>query len=163
MNNQSVEQLLDDCSSDLTSAISIISSLGRTSNVVSYLNKYAIIKACGTIEVAFKSIITDYCVYRSKQQVKNYINSKVKDGSMNPSYSNICGLLKAFDPNWNAVFKTQIDHHPDKDKILSGIQSLVDLRNDFAHGGNPQASITDSFTYFIEARKMIEILDGIVT
>ena len=56
MNNQSVEQVLDDCTSDLTSAISIISSLGRTSNVVSYLNKYAIIKACGTIEVAFKSV-----------------------------------------------------------------------------------------------------------
>jgi hypothetical protein len=163
MHNKSVEQLLNECFSDLENARAIIISLGSTSNVVPYLNKYSVIRACGTIEVAFKSIITDFCAYRSKQQIKNYINGKIKDGSMNPSYTNICGLLKMFDSTWNSSFKSAMDIHPDKTKILTGVQSLVDSRNEFAHGGNPSTSISDTIKYFIEARKMIELLDSIIT
>jgi hypothetical protein len=162
MNNTSVKQFLDDSLTDLNNAMAIVSSMGPTSNIVPYLNKYSVIKACGAIEIAFKSIVTDFCVYRSKQQIKNYINNKVKDSSMNPSYSNICNLLKLFNDDWNKEFKQKIDSCPDKSQILTALQSLVDSRNDFAHGGNPTTSIKDSIDYYVEAVKMIEILDSIV-
>lgn len=162
MNNNSVQQLIDECLSDLTNAMAIVTSIGSSSNVVPYLNKYSVIRACGTIEVAFKAIITDYCVYRSKPQLKNYVSLKVKDSSMNPSYSNICGLLKSFDDSWCNQLKQQLEVHPDKSKILSALKSLVDSRNDFAHGGNPTISLNDSIGYYKEAVKLIDILDNII-
>jgi len=162
MNNLSVKQLIDESLTDLNNAMAIVSSMGPTSNIVQYLNKYSVIKACGAIEIAFKSIITDYCVYRSKQQLKNFLNTKIKDSAINPSYSNICALLKSFDENWNIQFKQQMNAHPERDQIFSALKSLVDSRNDFAHGGNPTTSIRDSIDYYTYAVKMIEILDSIV-
>lgn len=163
MNNQSVKQILDDTFDDLSNALAIVTSNGATSPEVPYINKYSVIKACGAIEISFKALVTDCCNYKAKQQIKNYINTKVKEGSMNPSYSNICGLLKSFDTNWNESFKKMINLHPDKNQILTSLDSLVASRNEFAHGGNPTASIVDSIRYYTEAIKMIEILDIILT
>ena len=162
MNNNQVEMLLDDTKEDLKRVKVIIDSLGISSNIVPYLNKYAIIKACGAMEVAFKSIIADTCNKRSKRQVKKFINNKVRENSMNPSYGNICKTLGAFDDEWKKEFKHDINTHNDKTIIHTSIQSLVDARNSFAHGGNPGVTINDTLLYFENFRKAIEILDIVV-
>lgn len=76
MNNTDVQQLLDNCDVELTHIASIITSLGGTNLTVPYLNKYSVIKSCGTIEISFKTLIADYCSKRSKSQVKNFLNKK---------------------------------------------------------------------------------------
>jgi hypothetical protein len=84
MNNSDVEKSLLDCEDDLVRVRSIIDSMGIMSNVVPYLNKYAIIRACGAIEVGFKTILADCCSNGANSQVKNFINAKVRESSMNP-------------------------------------------------------------------------------
>ena len=163
MNNSDVLIVLDECQSDLSKVETIIDSLGQTSSIVPYLTKYAIIKACGTIEVAHKSIIADYCSKRSKKQLKTFVDNKVRDSSRNPSYSNICALLQEFDDEWKDDFKSQIDVHADKSEILTSLGSLVDARNDFAHGGNPTLTISDVIKYYRYCRIAVEIIDNIVT
>lgn len=37
------------------------------------------------------------------------------------------------------TFKTKIDDEPSKANLLTSLQSLVDARNDFAHGGIPSS------------------------
>jgi hypothetical protein len=162
MNNQDVLLLLNETQIDIDNAHSICLSLGMTSNVVQYLNKYSIIKACGTIEVAYKSIISDYCIRRAKKQVKEFINQTIRESSSNPSYSNICSTLKKFDAAWHSKFKSKLDTHPEKSKIMSSLESLVEARNDFAHGGNPTLTITDINAYYKNSLKLIEILDEII-
>lgn len=98
MNNPEVQRLLDDCSTELSQVKTLIDNLGVASNnIAPYLTKYSLIRACGTIEQAFKSIVCDFCSRRSKKQVKRFLEQHVRDSSMNPSYSNICKLLKQFD------------------------------------------------------------------
>lgn len=162
MNNTAVEALLDDSDQNLLDALAIVNSLGGAAKVVPYLNQYSIIRACGTIEIAFKQIISDFCSHRSMPQINNFINAKVKDSSMNPSYDNIYKLLKTFDETWCKEFKDQINLHPDKSQILFALKSLVDSRNDFAHGGNPTTSITDAIDYYTHAKKLIIVLDSVV-
>lgn len=160
MNNVEVQRLLDNCSTELSQLKILIDGLGVASNIAPYLTKYSLIRACGTIEQAFKSIICDFCSRRSKKQVKRFIEQRVRDSSMNPSYSNICKLLKDFDEDWLTEFKTSINNSPDKTTWMTSLQSLVDARNDFAHGGNPSASIGDVIIYYQHSRAVIEALDS---
>jgi len=134
----------------------------HTSNIVPYINKYCIIRACGSIEIAFKTIIADFINRRSKIQIKNYINKYVRENSSNPSYDNICKLLKSFDSSWNTNFKSEVNKHPDKSKIMTSIESLVDARNEFAHGGNPNIPVQSTIDYFYDGKTLIEILDTII-
>lgn len=163
MNNSEVLRALDECEADLLAVKAIVDSLGYASNIVPYLSKYAIIRACGTIETAFKGIIADHCSKRAKQQVKTFIGRKVRESSTNPSYDNICRVLGDFDPDWKEAFKQQIKIHPDKSILLTSIQSLVDARNDFAHGGNPGLTISDTVNYFGHCRTVLIVLDDIVS
>ncbi len=162
MNNTDVEQQLNNCQLELTNIQSIITGLGVTSNIVPYLTKYSVIRACGSIESAFKTVIADYCEHRSKRQVKRFISKRIREGSANPSFDMICRFLGEFDENWKTNFKNQLNLEPNKQNIKDSLQSLVDARNDFAHGGNPSASINDVISYYGNSRKIIEIMDQVI-
>lgn len=162
MNNHDVEKTLRECHDELSQIFTLIDSLGNTSNAVPHLTKYAIIKSCGTIELAYKSIIADYCSYQGKTQVKHYLTQKIRKGSFNPSYQNIIRMLKDFDDNWKRTFQQKINKDADKNKLLVSLSSLVNARNEFAHGGNPTLTMKDVMTYFSYSKKMMELLDDVV-
>ena len=64
---------------------------------------------------------------------------------------------------WKNAFKTSVNINSDSSALHTSLQSLVDARNDFAHGGNPTVTITDIINYFADSRKVIEILDSIIS
>lgn len=162
MNNQDVEQELNRCQSELNQVKQLIDSLGLASSISPYLTKYSIIRACGVIETSFKSIIADFCSLRSKRQVKRFISKRVREGSANPSLDNIYKFLGDFDSVWKDGLKAKINLEPNRDNLRTSIESLVSARNEFAHGGNPNVSITDILTYFQHSRRIIELLDEVV-
>ena len=162
MNNSFVEQLLNSCATELDHVKTLVTAHGVASAISPYLTKYAIIRACGVIEQSFKTIIADYCSSRSKKQIKRYVNLKVREASSNPSYETICRYLKDFDEDWNLLFKDRINGDVNKAQILSSLTSLVEARNDFAHGGSPGSSINDIYNYFVHARQIIEHMDQVV-
>lgn len=144
MNNSDVQLLLTNCDSELAHIETIITGLG------------------GTIEIAFKPLIADFCSKRSKPQVKNFLNKRVRENSANPSYQRILQILAEFDGNWVTTFKTQMQSLANYNSITSSVQSLVDARNDFAHGGNPTITFADIKNYFDEAKQLILTLDNVI-
>lgn len=162
MNNNAVRDNLDDCAAELAHLETLIIGLGPASAAVPYLTKYSIIKACGTVEQAFKTLIADFCDRRSKRQVKRFIQVRVRDASSNPSYGNMCKYLKDFDVDWHAQFKLRMDADVDRAQLLASLESLVDMRNDFAHGGNPSATIGDVMDYFRHSRQILAHVDAVV-
>lgn len=163
MNNGAAEKILDDCMADLSEVDKIIRDLRATSNAVPYLTRFAVIRACGAIELALKTIVADYCDRESKQQVRNYFSNRVRETALIPSYDNICKFLKLFDENWNDTFKNLIGERPNASNLRESLLALVTARNLFAHGGNPISSIGDILRYFKEAREIIEVVDSVVT
>lgn len=159
MNNPDVDLLLGQCRAELTHVQDSINTLGLTSPVAPYLTKYAVIRACGVVEVSFKALIADFCNKRSKKQVKRYIALKITRSSANPSHNKIVEMLDQFDENWKKTYKSNIGTDPDKNHLLDSLQSLVDARNEFAHGGNPTLSINDVIKHFDHARKVLEHVD----
>ncbi len=79
-----------------------------------------------------------------------------------PSYSRILQILGEFDGNWVTQFRTQMQALPNYSTITSSIQSLVDARNDFAHGGNPTITFTDIKNYFDDSKQLIVTLDNVI-
>lgn len=162
MNNADVNLHLSQCRNELDHINDSIRALGITSPVSPYLTKYAVIRACGAIEVSFKNIVVDFCSKRSKKQVKRFIYMRVAKGSANPSQDNILNILNQFDEDWKKAYKTNLNADPDKQQLIDSLQSLVDARNDFAHGGNPTLSIADVLAHFDNAKKVIEHIDRVI-
>lgn len=162
MNNQEAQSSIDKCHEELRTIRTLIETLlGHTSPIIPYLTKYAIVRACGTIEFCFKTIIADLHA-GNIPQVANYIDNTIRYSSMNPSISNICGTLKKFDEDWNSSFKERLKNHPDYERIKDSIDSLNNARNSFAHGGTPTSSFENVRSYFNDTVVIIEILDDIV-
>jgi hypothetical protein len=162
MNNVDVERSLNDCAAELGNVKGIIVTLGPLHAGVPFLTKYALIKACGTIEQAFKSVIADHCSRNSSPQIGRFLDVRVRQSATNPSWNRICRLLSEFDENWHKSVMDAVSNHCEKDRIMTSLKSLVDARNDFAHGGSPSATIADVMQYFGHGRLVIEILDNVV-
>lgn len=162
MNNSNVQLLLTNCEAELTHINAIIAQLGGTDLIVPYLNKYSVIKSCGTIEISFKTLIADFCSKKSTPQVKNFINKRIRENSTNPSYGRIIQVMKDFDKKWVTNFQTQMQALPNYSSITTSLNSLVDARNDFAHGGNPTITFNDIKNYFNESKQLIVTLDNVI-
>jgi hypothetical protein len=159
MNNQDVQLLIDECDSDFERIEKIIDVLTNTNPAVPYLTKYAVIKACGTLEQAFKVIISDFSCVGQSSQVKKFVDISFRESSMNPNLENIHKSLKKFDEQWNDNFKQLLNADNDIVKVRSSITSLNNARNLFAHGGNPIITFNDVVDYFTDAKKIINYLD----
>lgn len=163
MNNKTAKEEINNCLEELIKIEHIIMGIGKTSHPVPFLTKYAIIKSCGTIEICFKAILSDYKIHEQNDKVKNFINAKFRNSSINPNKDNIHKSLKLFDEEWNDIFKDEIGKLTNKDKILDSLNSLNEARNDFAHGGNPSSSFDNVVEYFKDSIIIIEIIDSIAS
>ena len=123
-----------------------------------YLIAYSVIKASGSIEVVFKQIIYDYLTREAGEKTATYIEKMILDSSCNPNTGNMSNLLQNISSEW----KEQFDALVKKKKKKSKINSLVQLRNDFAHGDNITVSIDTVISYFDAAKDILNILDTVV-
>lgn len=123
-----------------------------------YLISYSVIKASGAIEVVFKKIIFDFLVEGSKEETNTYLEKMILDSSCNPNTGNMSNMLQSISAEWKTQFDIRVKDSGKKDKI----NSLVQLRNDFAHGDSISVSIDTVITYFDAAKDILCILDDVV-
>jgi hypothetical protein len=161
MNNKNAKKILDDCRTELNGISALLTGLGDGANPTPYIKKYAVIRATGSIETAFKQAIADKIDKDSHVQVKNFIKRKVRDSSCNPKLGIIENMLSEFDDRWRARFDEQLALD-DKPRLKGALTALVDARNEFAHGGSPNLPIETTLIYFNDAVRVIEILDAVV-
>ena len=154
-----MQSLVDECDSDFERIEKIIEVLTNTNPAVPFLTKYVIIKACGTLEQAFKMMISDFSCVGQSSQVKKFVDISFRESSINPNLQNIHNSLKKFDEQWNTNFKALLNSDVDLAKIKSSIASLNSARNQFAHGGNPTVTFNDVKDYFNDAKMIIDYID----
>lgn len=117
------------------------------------------IKSSGSIEVVFKQIIYDYLTKDVEEKTATYIEKMILDSSCNPNTGNMSNMLQNISSEWKKKFDEEVKNSGKKDKI----NSLVQLRNDFAHGDNITVSIDTVITYYEAARDILHILDSVVS
>ena len=156
-----LRKALKNCSQELNEIEKIIRKNGLDSQV-KYLTMYALIKACGTIEFVFKSIIADFFKKSSIIQIHIYLEKTVREAATSPKYNNVANLLKKFDDKWSSDFKDAMKNHPHYNRIISSMNSLVENRHQFAHGKLPTVTFRDIKNYFNDSKEFLEILDKVV-
>ena len=157
-----LQTLISDCTDELNDVDSKISALSGLDKTTIYLRHYALIKACGTLEYVYRSIVADFVTQSATPQISNYIDSTIRMGSMSVKYENMCGLLKKFDENWATHFKNAVNAHPHKDRLITASISLVNNRHLFAHGKIPTASFSDIKQYYMDTLTLVQIFDSIM-
>lgn len=161
MNNQNAENAISDCQNEFTALAVLIQQTGVASPLGRYLTHYSLIRACGTIEYAFKTIIADFHVNISPQ-LTTYLDNKIRSSSCNPSYQNMLNMLGDFDDQWKTNFKNQVNALPNSQRVLFSLNSLNSNRNALAHGQGCTVTFNDIHTYFTDAVQIITVLDSIV-
>ncbi|MBO5033648.1 MAG: hypothetical protein J6D08_17535 [Lachnospiraceae bacterium] len=141
--NGNYRQALRDCEVELNSIQQWIDSNRLDSNV-RFLTSYSVIKACGTVEYVFKQIVYDYLSSGANEEAKTYLNKSIIEASFNPSTGQMYRILEKINSNWRVGFENLI-----KGSLQMGqLNSLVKLRNSFAHGSVITASINDVKSYY---------------
>lgn len=163
ISNSSVAEKIDSCLDEFNKIRHIIEGMGSMSHPVPYLTRYSIIRACGTIEYGFKTIISDLNSDGQTSQIKNFIDKKFRNSSMNPSYSNIINSLRGFDDEWPTKFKEEMNDLENHTRIRSSLDSLNQARNAFAHGGSPSTSFTNVERYFYDSIKVLETIEKTIS
>lgn len=110
-------------------------------------------------KVVFKQIIYDYLTKGVEEKTATYIEKMILDSSCNPNTGNMSNMLQNISSEWKKKFDEEVKNSGKKDKI----NSLVQLRNDFAHGDNITVSIDTVITYYEAARDILHILDSVVS
>lgn len=129
--------------------------MGSFDKQVPFLTRYAIIRSAGSLELALKNIIGDYCEIGASSQAKRFLYKNFRRRALNLSYDTICQSLNYFDDEWSVRFKAHLGRLSNGPQWRSDLDSLIDLRNDFAHGGKPTASFEDIYQYFRHGRRVI--------
>ena len=158
-----LQNQINDCTAELNDIDSKMSSLSPLDKTKVYLTNYALIRAGGTIEHVYRSIVADFFLSTPVPQIHNYLEKTVRNGSMSATYDNMSGLLGKFDDAWQRNFKNAVDAHPDRTRLRDSLRSLVTNRHAFAHGGVPTATFQDIKNYYNDALTVINIFDSIVT
>ena len=141
--NGDYRQTLRDCEVELNSIQQWIHSNRLDSNV-RFLTSYSVIKACGTVEYVFKQIVYDYLSSGANEEAKTYLNKSIIEASFNPSTGQMYRILEKINSDWRVGFENLIKGSAQ----MGQLNSLVKLRNSFAHGSAITASINDVKNYY---------------
>ncbi len=148
---------ISDCETEIQQIKNWINHNPLDSNV-RFLTAYAVMKACGTIEIVLKSEIYEYLATRTKNETKTYLNNAIVEASFNPSTGKIQSLIEQFSSVMAQQFKNSINGSNEK----VDLNALVHLRNDIAHGRTISISITTVERYFLSGKKILEYVDSML-
>ena len=159
---QELQDMLADCTAELTDIEAKINALPALDKSRQYFSNYALIKACGTVEFVYRSIVADHFSQLGDTKIDKYLDTTIRQGSNSAKYENMCGILGKFDVQWQSTFKSAVQAEPNSQRLILASNSLVKNRHLFAHGKPPTATFLDIKSYYLDVITLINIFDSIV-
>lgn len=157
-----LQDLINECTAEINDIGTRIASMPTLDKGRRYLTNYALIKASGTVEFVYRSIVADYFSALSDSRIDTYLDTEVRKGSMSAKYDMMLKLLGKFDDQWKKSFQKAVQTRSDKDRLIAASNSLVTNRHSFAHGKNPTATFNEIKQYYLDVVELITIFDSIV-
>lgn len=167
MHNKGVEAFLDGCDLELTKITAIVtlpedSGTAKEANIIRveslpFLTKYSLIKACGTIELCFKTLVSECVTSKDNARVSKYLDETFLSRGINPKIGAMANYLRKFDDAWAKEFEAKVQAKDSR--IITSVKYLVDERNKHAHGKDTRIGLQEVKECFAHGRMAIEILD----
>lgn len=160
MKNTEAFETLDRCLNDLNIVKATLVGLAG-SPAAPYLLKYCVIRASGSIEIAFKKVIADKVDEGSHEQVRTFIRRKIRNSSKNPKLEAMEATLHEFDSRWGKRF-TELVALDNRPRLKGALTALVNARNSFSHGGESDLSIDKIIEHFQDGVRAVIFIDSAV-
>lgn len=159
---QELQDMLAGCTAELNDIEVRINSLPSLDKGRQYFTNYALIKACGTVEFVYRSIVADHFSQLSNSRIDTYLDTTVRQGSNSAKYENMKKLLNKFDRQRGDSFQTTVQGLDNGSRLIDASNSLVTNRHNFAHGKAPTATFLEIKQYYLDVVQLITVFDSIV-
>ncbi len=157
-----LQKMIDGCTSELNEIKRIIHELKPLDKTKAYLTMYALMKASGTIEFVYRSIVADYFEAFNIHQIDYHLEKFVRKGHSSAKYNEMLKLLENFDENWHRCFKQNVNNRRDSNRLIQSSESLVSNRHLFAHGRQPTATFEEIYNYYLDCLELVKEFDSAV-
>ena len=119
----------------------------------SHWTRYSCVLVSGFIEVSVRSIYTDFSRRKAIPQVADYVDAKLSN-LRNVHMSKLLDLTRSFSPTWEVALKAATEG-----ELADAVDSVVNLRNQIAHGVSTGTSFQNMKDYYKCVLKVIELLE----
>lgn len=122
--------------------------------ILSHLTKYLCILSNGYLEEAIRTIYGQYVKKTAHPHVANYVNKNLRY-FQNAKSERIVELTYAFSKTWGHELEIYMT-----DEMKDGIDSIVEIKNSLAHGGNVGVTYRDLRNYWENASKVLDYIES---
>lgn len=130
----------------------LASECGANPELQAHYSRYLCVVCSGYVEESVRCIFKDYAAARAPQA--SGVVTRYLSRFQNPKASLIVDLARLFDSQWAATFETNIDG-----EIADAINSVVNTRNQIAHGSDVDISLLRMRDYYRAINRAIGMLD----
>jgi hypothetical protein len=126
-----------------------IDEAGLESEVQSDFARYLCVLVSGYLEKAVYELVLEHARKNGTLSLQRFVDHRTKRFT-NASSGKIKDLLGEFNPEWGEQIETYIDG-----EIRDGINAVVDLRNNIAHGGSVGVTYRTISDYYTRVKKAV--------
>jgi len=114
---------------------------------------YLCVLVSGYIETSVQEIYSDYSIRKSDVNVARFVQKNLKFFN-NPKMDKILNLTRKFNIEWEKQLQASTEG-----ELKDSIDTIVANRNRIAHGENVGITYVRIKTYYINAKKVIKIIE----
>lgn len=123
----------------------------------SQLARFLCVLSSGFLEQAVISILDSYARSKSQRRIADYVSSQLAR-LQNAKFEDILVVLARFDPQWREYF--EVSTPPD---VKDAIDSIVNNRNQIAHGGQAGISLGTFSGYYSRVKTFVASVDSFLS
>jgi hypothetical protein len=105
--------------------------------------RYLIVRTSGFLETSLGYFYSEYTATKAGPRVISFVDSRLESPG-NMRMERVLRLIKEFGDDWHS----QVEAHPDFDRIRVAVNSIVTNRNTIAHGDDVSMSFQQLQEYY---------------
>jgi len=133
----------------------LVTSFQDDDELISHWARYMCVLVSGFLEAAVFEIYTEFARAKSQDFVVNYVQKQLTR-FQNPKMEKILSLAGSFNGLWRDKLKEATDG-----ELKDAVDSIVNNRNNIAHGRNSDITYGRIKEYFKKAVKVIDMLEDL--
>ena len=124
--------------------------------VQSYFARLLAIMSSGYVEKSVQTILYEYSLERSNPRISQFVEETIKwENSLN--CSKVESILNKFDDHWYKDISSLCSP-----EVLGAVDSLKNLRDIYAHGGDNGTGFATIKNYYSSAKRFVQAIETVI-
>ena len=130
---------------------------GGNIELVGHWGRYLCVLTAGFLENALREVYGEFIRNAASPQVARFASSRL-DRISNPKAARFVETARSFDPAWAEAVETFLDEEGGLRR--NAIDSIINNRNQIAHGGSPPVSVGRVREYLPGCVQVVEFIES---